>query len=428
MKIGIQTWGSDGDILPFLALAIGLRQSGHKVTVVYTSVDNKNYLNVAAPHEIATIRVVDRFEEDGAELFRKITATRNPLEQLTLVLENYFVPAIDDMYAAAQKLCRENDLVIGHAIHYPLATAAEKANCPRVAVTLCPMTIETSQVSPFDTNLGKWLNSLLWKWGDRLVRQKIYGPADALRQREGLPPFTYLQDDLYVTKKLTLIAASTVLCPRQPDWGEHIRVCGFLNPPATTDDWELPQDLQRFLESGPPPVYFTFGSCTQFAPEGTTRLFLECAKRAGVRAIIQSNWDGFSLSEEDPDIYRVQSIPHEHVFPHCAMIVHHGGAGTTHASLRAGKPSVVVAHAYDQPFWGRRLMKLGVAGNVLSRRRVTAEALAKMIRSVQRSPQMSSAAQEASELMERESGVDTAVTLINQIFQKESGGPGLGMA
>jgi len=417
MNIGIQTWGSDGDILPFIALAIGLRRAGHKVTVVYTSVDNKDYSSLAAAHDISIVKAYERFVEDQKAVVPRIVKVRDPVKQLALILDALFVPAIGEMYSAAETLCRDCDLVIGHGIHYPLAIAAEKAGCPRVSLVLCPMMLETAHVSPFDVDLGRWLNRLLWKLGDRVVRKKLYGPADALRRREGLPPLTNMQDDLYVTRKLTLVAASAVLCPRQPDWGEHIQICGFLNPPRSAGDWTMPPVLRRFIEGGSPPVYFTFGSITQFDLERTTRLFLEAAQKAGLRAIIQSDWEALPPLEGHPDVYRVGSIPHEHVFPHCSVIVHHGGAGTTQSSLEAGKPSVVVAHAFDQPYWGKKLLQLGVAGKVLSRRNTNSTNVATSIRSVLASPQMARNAENARRAMSKEDGVDNAVALINRMFQ-----------
>ena len=98
------------------------------------------------------------------------------------------------------------------------------------------------------------------------------------------------------------------------------------------------------------------------------------------------------------------------------MIVHHGGAGTTQSSLRAGKPSVVVAHAFDQPYWGNRLKQLGVAGNVLQRKKTNPELLAKAIRAVIDSPQMIREAQKAGSAMQRENGVENAVSLINKHY------------
>ena len=155
MKFGLQTWGSDGDIMPFIALAIGLRQSGHDVTVVYTSIDNKDYSFFAVIHDTCIIKSGTRFDVDLTKFYAKIIGSKNPYRDVALFMKSYFDPAVDDMYAAARKLCRESDLVIGHSIHYLLATAAEKENCPRVTVALCPMVVETRYTSPFDVNLGK---------------------------------------------------------------------------------------------------------------------------------------------------------------------------------------------------------------------------------------------------------------------------------
>ena len=403
--------------MPFIALAIGLSQSGHDVTVAYTSIDNKDYSSFEAAHDISLIKAYERFDEHPTKIIAKIVKSRNPYKDFAMYMEHYFDPAINEMYGVAKKLCKENALVIGHSIHYPLAIAALKVNCPRVAVALCPMVVETKYTSPFDINFGTWLNSRLWKFNDRIARKKIYRVADAFRKKKGLSPFNYLQDDLYLTKKLTLIAAAPELCPRRPDWSSNIQISGFFNPPIPNEDWQMPVGLSDFLSTGEPPVYFTFGSYTSFDIKASIRLFLEAAKKAGVRAIIQSDWQSLSDLKETPNIYKVQSIPHEYVFPYCAMIVHHGGAGTTHTSLKAGRPSLVVAHGLDQHYWGRKLSQIGVAGKVLHRRTVNSDNLAKGLQWILNKPQMLQNAQKTRQTMLKENGVDKAVALINKIFQ-----------
>lgn len=417
MKIGMQTWGSHGDIIPFLALANGLKVAGHDVTLVYTSVENKDYSSLAGKLGISLIKARGRLDEVDSKLMANIIEVKDPLEELSLILENYFDPAVDEMYAMSRRLCRESDLVIGAAIHYPLAIAAEKSRCPRISVALCPMAVASKYISPFGGNLGKWINSLFWKLGDRLARKKVYRSADQLREQEGLPPFKDLQEELYIGKELTLIGACKPLCPRPPDWGDNIQICGFLNPPPITAEWEMPRELKRFLEDGEPPVYFTFGSCTPFDLDRTTRLFLEATKKSGTRAIIQSDWDKFQPASDDPDIYKVVAIPHEYIFPHCALIVHHGGSGTTQASLRAGKPSVVVAHAFDQPYWGGKLHQLEVAGKVLLRRTTNADKLAAGIRKVLAAPRLALNARKIGRGLSGENGVTNAVAMIEEKFK-----------
>ena len=179
----------------------------------------------------------------------------------------------------------------------------------------------------------------------------------------------------------------------------------------------MPKDLRAFLDADDPPVYMTFGSCTQFDLEATTRLFMEAASLSGQRAIVQSDWDNVSAAYKNPDVYRVKRIPHEHVFPHCSMVVHHGGAGTTQASLRSGNPSLVVAHAFDQTYWGQRLRHIGVAGKLLHKRSITAGKLARGINTIIESPQMKQRAQKIGEAMRKEDGVGRAVALIEERFQ-----------
>ncbi len=417
MRIGIQTWGSDGDILPFIALANGLSAAGHNVSVVYTSVDNKDYASYGANSGISIVKAYEGFDQPGEKTLADILYTRNPLKELALTLESFFDPAVDEMYAAAKQLCRENDIVVGHVIHYPLAIAAEKHVCPRVSVALCPIMISSKYASPMGPSCGKWLNPLLWKLADILARKMMYQPAHRLREKEGLAPYRDLQAQLYVSGALTLIATCRPLCLRLPDWGDNIQICGFLNAARTTADWVMPDGLRNFLADGAPPVYFTFGSLTQFDIEGTTRLFLDAAKIAGVRAIIQSDWDHFQPAGDDPDIYQVQSIPHEYVFPHCSMIVHHGGSGTTQSALQAGKPSLVIAHAFDQPYWGKKLHQIGVSGKVLQRRSTSAGKIADNIRIILRSPHMSHNAKKIGQSMRAENGVGNAVAAIEAKFR-----------
>jgi sterol 3beta-glucosyltransferase len=416
MKIGIQTWGSDGDILPFIALAKGLRDSGHEVTLVYTSVDNKDYSLYGESFDITLIKAYEKFSGELSKIFAEIVKTKDPLTQLSLTFEHYFIPAVGEMYAASQELCLDNDLVIGHGIHYPLATAAEKLKRPRVSVVLCPVALETKYTSPLGINFGKWLNMLFWKLGDRLSRKKLFQEADNLRKTAGLPPFKNLQDDLYVTKELMLIAASKVLSLRQPDWGSNIQICGFLNPPDLSLNWKMPEGLSKFLETGEPPVFFTFGSCTQLDLEGTTQLFLDATEKSGVRAIIQSDWDNFPEVSDEPNIFKVTSIPHDNIFRYCSMVVHHGGAGTTQSTLKAGKAAIIVEHGFDQPFWGKRLHNIGVAGKVLNKRTVSANKLAKSILNVLDTPDMSKKAQDISRTIREENGVGSAVSMIEEKF------------
>ncbi|HWT72018.1 MAG TPA: glycosyltransferase [Oxalicibacterium sp.] len=412
MKIGMQTWGSDGDILPFMALAHGLQGAGHQVTIAYTSVDNKDYAAYAAAGGFVAVRAYGDFASGPNAVLEEIVRTNDPMKQFVLVMQQYFDPALEEMYAASQALCADNDIVIGHMVNHTLLTAAEISGRSRVSVALAPLAVRTSEIPLFGPHLGRFINSLTWKLGDYVGRKKMFSRAEALRRREGLPPLKSMQEQLYISKDLTLIASSPALSPRRGDWGEHIQICGDLHYPPDDHPIPLPPGLQAFLQAGPPPVYMTFGSLTQFQTESFDTLMAEAASLAGCRAIIQSDWPG----KMSPDIFRCARAPHAQVFPQCAAIVHHGGAGTSHSAARSGRPSIVVEHAFDQQFWGDELRRAGVAGAVLHRNTVTADQLAQAIRTTRESHAMQQRAAEIGRAMQREDGVARAIQLIEQRF------------
>ena len=150
MRIGLQTWGSEGDIRPFVALADGLQKAGHEVTLVLTSVENKDYSSLAHALDLKIRQV--RFPSFNLERFgraelRAIQSV-NPFKQVSIVLTELFDPVAQNMYSAAEQLCRENDVVIGHNLLYPLAIAAEKTKCPRVSVFLSPNFLRSRYPAP----------------------------------------------------------------------------------------------------------------------------------------------------------------------------------------------------------------------------------------------------------------------------------------
>lgn len=412
MKIGIQTWGTDGDILPFMALAHGLQGAGHQVTIAYTSVDGKDYAAYAAAGGFVAVSAYDGFDGALNPALDEIIRTNDPMKQFVLVMQHYFDPALEAMYAASQALCADNELVIGHMVNHTLLTAAEVSGRPRVSVALAPLAVRTNEIPLFGPNLGRFINSLTWKLGDYVGRKKMFSRAEALRQREGLPALKSLQQELYVSKDLTLIASSPSLSQTRGDWGDNIHICGDLHYPQHDHPIALPPDLQDFLQAGPPPVFLTFGSMTQYQAESFDTLMTEAVALLGCRAIIQSDWPG----KVSPDIFRCSRAPHAQVFPHCAAIVHHGGAGTTHSSARSGRPSIVVEHAFDQQFWGDELRRAGVAGKVLHRNTVTPQQLAEALRATLQSDAMQQRAAEIGRAMQQEDGVTRAIQLIEQRF------------
>jgi sterol 3beta-glucosyltransferase len=429
MKIGMQTWGSHGDIRPMLALAEGLQAAGHEVTLVITCFNSADYQHIQSTHGVKLIMVASPMvsDEKAEEFAIEVFGEANPMKQLGLIFRKAFLPAEAAMLEAAEMLCRENALVIGHLCVYPLQIMAEKMGRPYFSVMLTHSVVPSKFCPPPSfPSLGKIVNSLVWWLAKVLINHQIIHYPNRLRQQLGLPAAKDIMTEVWVSKQLTLLGVSTQLCPRQPDWPAYIQVCGFFDMPniaLSTLEGCLPESLNAFLQAGDAPVYMTFGSMvaqTIAQNTETLQLLSQTAKLAGCRAIIQAPmWQECGFTQTDQLLF-VSATPHHLVFPHCLAVLHHGGAGTTQSATLAGKPSIVVAHIAEQMAWGNELKRVGIAGKPVARHKATPESLAQQIRQVASSPEMQTRAQAIGTAMRQENGVAVAVRLIEEKFKRQA--------
>jgi len=421
MRIGLQAWGSEGDIQPFTALAAGLVKAGHEVTLVVTDNIGRDYSGLASCFGYRLIPVPNPqipSKEDVEKVWRQIIELGNPIQQAELVMRHGFDPVMEPMYAAAQDLCAASDAVVGHFFVYPLRVAAEKRGVPVATLNIVHNCLPSARVCPPGfPDLGTWSYPLGWRLVRMMVNRIFLPRVNALRVREGLRPDTDVMTQTWAADRLNLIAVSPQICQAPPDWEVRHRVCGFLNPPAALVTDDLPMDLDEFLSPGNPPVYFTFGSMMPISFEyirETVAIWTEAICRLRCRAIIQIPWDDMSVFDNDDRWFKVKRAPYNKVFPRCSMVVHHGGAGTTQSALLAGRPSIVVAHVSDQFFWGAELERLGVAGKTLKRKGLNARKLAAGVAQVMASPNMVSGSTALGRRMAEENGVATAIDLIER--------------
>ena len=417
MKIGIQTWGSRGDVMPFIALANGLQAGGHDVTLAVTDAQNKNYSATAKTLGIKLIHVYDKFEKVPKHIFREMAATRDSFKTLRLLNEYLFDPAVDEMDKASMMLCAENDIVVCHFWMHTMLTAATLHNRPRVVVTLCPLNVRTNYAPAGGLNLGPWLNGLVWDLGDHMMKKKLFQKANELRERKGLPPVKSILRELMISDDLTLIATSPSLSHKQPDWGDNIQISGFLNMPRSDSQDSLSDSLQKFLDNGNPPIFFSFGSCDEFFPEENAKLFLETIRITGERGIVQCGYESaFKDYDRSQIFFTNEVVDHARVFPQCRLIVHHGGAGTTQTVVRSGKPSIVVEHAVDQGYWGKTLVRKQVSPKLFHRRSVTPKKLSYAIKKVLQTSLFKNNSHQLGNLLRDEDGVSRAIEFINNRF------------
>jgi len=213
---------------------------------------------------------------------------------------------------------------------------------------------------------------------------------------------------------LRLYGYSPLVVPPPADWGDHHHVTGywFLDAPSYRPD----PDLEEFLAAGPPPVYIGFGSNHNRDAAEVTEMVLKVLARTGQRGVLHTGWGGLMPVPRSERVFPVNSVPHSWLFPRMAVIVHHGGAGTTGAALRAGVPTLVVPFTSDQPFWGRRVAALGAGPTPIPRRQLTAERLEEGIRIAVTDEGMRQQAARVGAAIRAEQGVERAVELFNRSY------------
>jgi UDP:flavonoid glycosyltransferase YjiC (YdhE family) len=180
----------------------------------------------------------------------------------------------------------------------------------------------------------------------------------------------------------------------------------FLDRPA---DWQPPSDLGDFLAAGSPPVYIGFGSAISLDPEARTKLVLEALACTGQRGILATGWGGLSNSDLPDSVFQIEAVPHDWLFPQMAAVVHHGGAGTTAAGLRAGVPSIIVPFVGDESFWGQQIANLGVGPSPIPQEQLSVEQLTTAIHTATNDQAMRDRAVTLGQKIREEDGVARTV-------------------
>jgi len=399
-----------------VALGHGLVQRGHQVELLYTEIARRSYDAVAASLGMTATAVATPVIADENELYeiglRAINA-RNPLVDGKIVVDRLLRPVEDAIFEAAVGLCRRSDLIVSHLMLDQVRAAAELAGKPAVSVTFAHTMVPSRHFRPHGLpRLGQTANAMAWAVGRFMLNRVMRGPVNDFRRRVGVPPVQDLLLDGFASHLLNLIAVSPAICVEPPDWPRWNRVCGFLALPATAHE-QIAPELEAFLAAGEPPIFMGFGSLMPVSSSyltNTVAIMTEAARLAGCRAIIQA---AVPAQRSDRCVI-VGRTPHAEVFPRCAAVVHHCGAGTTHTALKAGVPSIGVPHVADQFGWAGELQRLGVATAPVSRRGLTAARLARRIKAVLADPGMRTRAMAVAARMKDDDGPATAALMIEE--------------
>lgn len=403
MNVRLLAIGTRGDVQPYMALALGLQQAGYDVTVATTA----NFREFVEGYDLKCITAAEDIQAISTRA-RQGRGRKAKWEVFRILLETTLA-----LTEGADALIYSSAAILS-APH-----VAEKLGIPAFPALLQPFYNPTRQFpavlmpalplggayNRFTYTMFEWFTWTFLKRAINNWRRDTLG----LPPVQGSGPFTALREQHVPT----FYALSPTVLPKPPEWGDHVHVTGywFLNHEA---GWQPAPTLVDFIQRGDPPVYIGFGSIASKDPQATGRLVLDAVRQAGVRAVVSSGWEGISAADAPDNVLLIKGAPHDWLFPQMAAVVHHGGAGTTGAGLRAGKPTVIVPAGGDQPFWGRRVFELGAGTKPIPRQRLTAEKLAEAIRTAVSDTTMRQRAAALGEAIRAEDGVGNAVRILQQ--------------
>jgi sterol 3beta-glucosyltransferase len=415
MHITILALGSRGDVQPFVPLGKALREAGHQVRVAtfdaFSSMIREAGLDFAPIHGDA--RQLLNTASQGNLLTRRI----NPLQMIRALQRSYGTLANSLPHDLAA--LRNSNLVLNQIpAHLFGSDFAEYLGVPWAVVAVIPMVrTRFRPLIGFPTTFS-WIpgyNLLTYRLGEQMGWQLFRQAVNRLRtERWNLPPVRFLgpYEAIHQQRVPFICGFSDQVVPRPLDWGSHVHLTGWWYP--EDPQWQPPADLQRFIESGSPPVYIGFGSMPVNNPSLVTALMVEAVRLSGQRAILHAGWAGLG-GALPPEIFPIHYAPYGWLFPRMAAVVHHGGSGTTGFGFRSGIPSIIVPFGFDQYYWGARAVEMGVGPKPVPYRQLSAESLASSIHVALSDKGIRERAADLGRRLGAENGVQRAIEIIQKL-------------
>jgi sterol 3beta-glucosyltransferase len=412
-KILIMTIGSRGDIQPFIALGKGLQAAGYEVALqtaeAYKPFVEENGLTYAYMNNDFMLLAESKEGQAAVEGGGKLSLIKKVMPMLRRMLE--------DEWQAARDF--QPDAIIHHPKSLGGYHIAEKLNIPLFLSLALPLYTPTSAYPvPIlsSVQLGGGFNRFSYKlmgWASA----PYMGVINDFRVKTlGLPKRGRFASELVKPNGEpvpVLYAYSSHVLPVPNDYPPHVHVTGywFLDRQA---GWQPSADLVRFLESGPAPVYVGFGSMTGTTAQERAKIVLEALAKTGQRGLLASGWGGLKVTGLPANVFLLEQAPHDWLFAHVSAVVHHGGAGTTAAGLRAGKPTIIVPFIADQPFWGKVIHELGVGPKPIPQSKLSVGALTAAINAVINDEGMRRRAAAVGEKLRAEDGIGNTLKIITR--------------
>ncbi|KAM1265722.1 hypothetical protein ACFX2J_035372 [Malus domestica] len=411
MQIVMLIVGTRGDVQPFIAIGKRLQDYGHRVRLA-THSNFKEFVLTAGlefyplggdPKVLAGYMVKNKgFLPSGPS---DIPIQRNQLKEII----NSLLPACKEADMDSG-IAFKADAIIANPPAYGHTHVAEALKIPIHVFFTMPWTPTSEFPHPLSRVKQTTGYRLSYQIVDSLIWLGIRDMINDLRKKKlKLRPVTYLSGSQGSDSDVPYgYIWSPHLVPKPKDWGPKVDVVGFCFLDLASN-YEPPELLVKWLEAGDKPIYIGFGSLPVQEPQKMTQIIVEALEKTGQRGIINKGWGGLGeLAEPKDFIYLLDNCPHDWLFLQCKAVVHHGGAGTTAAGLKAACPTTIVPFFGDQPFWGERVHARGVGPAPIA---VDEFSLPKLVDAINfmLDPRVKERAVELAKAMEKEDGVTGAV-------------------
>lgn len=365
-RIVLNTFGSFGDLHPFLALAIELQARGHQAVVATAEVYRQKVM--AEGVGFAPVRPDLGPLMEDRKLIEEMWDARRGTENL---LRKVILPVIEQSFDDLREVARGADLLITHTAGFAGPIVAEQQKLPWLSVALQPLVFFSRYDPPVlgpatwvrhFYGMGTWVFALV-RWAARRATRRLIEPILELRRRLGLPANAHPIFEGQFSPWGTLALFSEVFARPQPDWPPHTTTTGFvfydkLGAGFAKLDQRL-TELERFLAQGPAPLLFTLGSSAVMQPGRFFEESIAAAAELGMRAVLLVG--DREMKALRATVFAAPYAPFSILMPQVAAIVHQGGIGTTAQALRAGRPMLMAPWAHDQADNAERLRRMGVS-------------------------------------------------------------------
>lgn len=422
-RIVLSTFGSFGDIHPYMAIALELQARGHS-PVIATSEVYREKMDVAGI-EFSPIRPDMPSHDEPDKLTRLATDLVDPNTGTQKVIE-LFTGNLKEVYEDLDAAVEGADLLVTHLLPLVGPIVAQKRGLPWVSTVLAPISFFSAYDPPVPPQMPSLyhlvkLSPVLGRLFHRIASFRLEKLTEAvyrLRAELGLPRGKQPLLDGQHSPQRVLALFSAVIAKPQADWPPNARVAGFAfyDRRDFYGENEMQPDLLRFLDYGPPPIVFTLGSSAFWVAENFYRDSLKAAQTLGRRALLLIGHQRNMPKHPLPDgIAAFEYAPYAQVFPRASAIVHSGGIGTTGQALKSGSPQLVVPHAHDQFDNAARVVRLG-CGRSLARPRYNASSATKELNALLGDTDYGARADEVGRHVQKEDGARVAADAIEEML------------